>query len=185
GTVCQSLYDGKAIFLLAQWWIHFCKGAVSKHRFISQCEMMGRCFSVEISSHALEYTDQFYRTTGTDMLDYRVSAGSQSEQAVPGHERDLRDGGGTIDAKLIRDCSMIDSVILDECGIFFMQADRNIQFFCSFHSLIEEGCIFQRDTIVGKTTRTSFSQRSHICHFLAFERAGDACCLINTHCLIF
>ena len=63
---------------------------------------------------------------------------------------------------------MIDPVVLNECGIFFVQADRNIQSFCSLHRVIQESRIFKRDTVVCKTAGAGFFQRGHVCHFFAF-----------------
>ena len=77
--------------------------------------------------------DQFNRTAGTDVLDYCMGAGAQGEQAVPSYKRFLCDRWRTIYAELFRYSSMIDPVILDECGIFFVQADRYIQFSRGFH----------------------------------------------------
>ena len=84
GAVCQSFYDGEAVLLFAQRRIHLCKGAVSEHRLIGQCEMMGRSLGVEIGAHCLEHADPFNRATGADVLDHRVGAGAQGQAGSPG-----------------------------------------------------------------------------------------------------
>ena len=91
---------------------------------------------MQSGAHFFKSSYKFDRTSGADVLDYNMSSGTQSQKAVSCYERFLCYGRRTVDAQLVRNRPVIDSVIFNEGGIFFMETDRDIQAVSFLHCLI-------------------------------------------------
>ena len=124
GSVCKTFDDLLAVLCGAKWRIHFGQRSVSQKCLISQSKMMRCCFCVNFSTEGFKSADHFYRDTRADMLDNNICAGAKCQKTITGNQRFLGNGRGTIDAKLFRYSTVIDSIILNKRRIFLMETYR-------------------------------------------------------------
>ena len=124
--------------------------------------MMGCRLCVDFRALFLRLADKFDRLRRADVLNHDLRTRFQRNRQIAAHHVDLRLPVRTADAEIFARLSGIDSIILNICRVFLMEADGFVHPCRFLHRFSRDFGIQQGLAVIRKADRASLCQRFHI-----------------------